>query len=306
MTCNHCGATVTSGLVLCPLCQQKVVDCLTEIPVHFRNLARWRLPNRPNGSLGSRGSWMLRRGDAAGPDQIGRATDQALQKLLTWAQLLVDARPYLERLLDRLEAARAAETVDDAKAVDWLCVGFRRHLSAIATLDWAGEFVRKLDDIDRTLRSLTETLVPGWYAGACRHCNAPTHVVPGMTWLTCQTCGASSRAADNLEIVLNEAADWVAPPMRLAEAIVALIDTEQSVPRLHKRISKWGESRTRKVTRDGYIVKVTVPPKLTSHRRRDADGDEVGPKRYRLGDVLDLLHSQGETRVRVSDERTTA
>lgn len=94
--------------------------------------------------------------------------------------------------------------------------------------------------------------------------------------------------------------------MRLAEAIVALIDTEQSVPRLHKRISKWGETRTRKVKRDGETIKITVPPRLTSHRKRDTDGDLVGPKRYRLGDVLDLIHAQGETRVRVSDERTTA
>ena len=58
------------------------------------------------------------------------------------------------------------------------------------------------------------------------------------------------------------------------------LDTEQSVPKLHKRISKWGEREQVEVL-----------------RMRDADGDEVGPKRFRLGDVLDLLFAEGATRL---------
>ena len=85
--------------------------------------------------------------------------------------------------------------------------------------------------------------------------------------------------------------------MRLAEAVVALGDTEQSVPRLHKRISKWGEERKRRVIRDGEAVTLVTPPKIEVYRRRDDDGDEVGPKRFRLGDVLDLLRSEGATRL---------
>jgi len=89
-----------------------------------------------------------------------------------------------------------------------------------------------------------------------------------------------SHASDHLTVILEEAQGWVAPPMRLAEALVALVDTELSVPRLHKRISKWGERG-----------------RIAAHRHRDSEGDEYGPKRYRLGDVLDLLHAEGSTRL---------
>ena len=54
-------------------------------------------------------------------------------------------------------------------------------------------------------------------------------------------------------------------------------------PRLHKRISKWGER-----TEGKCIVPI---------RRLDADGDPIGPKRFRFGDVLDLLMSEGATRL---------
>jgi hypothetical protein len=66
--------------------------------------------------------------------------------------------------------------------------------------------------------------------------------------------------------------------LQIAEALVALLDAEQSAPRLHKRISKWGE-------RD----------KIEVIRQVDDDGDPVGPKRFRLGDVIDAL--AGEARV---------
>jgi hypothetical protein len=54
-----------------------------------------------------------------------------------------------------------------------------------------------------------------------------------------------------------------------------------SVPRLHKRISKWGERE-----------------QVENMRRRDSDGDEIGPRRYRMGDVLDRLLAEGATRLR--------
>ena len=77
---------------------------------------------------------------------------------------------------------------------------------------------------------------------------------------------------DHLETVLDEARTWVARPKALAEAIVALVDGEQSVVRLLERIKKWAQRG-----------------KLTAYRKTDEDGDEVGPKRYALGEVLDLV-----------------
>lgn len=278
--CLNCGAETSNGLALCELCQRKVLLALEFIPIYFRNLARWR-PGRA-GSRPVPGSRVLYDGDQeqGTGDRISDRLDEAASALTERAQKLVEARPHLARLLDRLAAARAAERVDEAQAVAWLCRGFSRYLASLSTLDWCGEFVSELAHHEETLRRLTETAVPGWYAGGCSHCHAPTYVVPGLRWVTCRRCGATTYAGDHLDTILDEARSWVARPMRLAEAVVALVDEELSVQRLHKRISKWGERG-----------------RLTALRRLDADGDPSGPKRYRLSEVLDVLRSEGATRV---------
>lgn len=290
MNCLHCTADVTNGLGLCELCQRKADVILDVLPIYFRNLARWR-PGRA-GSRPVPGSRVLYDGaerSIGTGDRISDALDEIGNALITWARVLVRDRPHFARPLTYADAVltrdlsdKAAEELVDnpAQAVALMCVGFEQHMTSLATLDWCGEFVTELGAHETTLRKLTETLVPGWYAGACRSCEAPTYVVPGITWVTCRACGATTYARDHLETILDEAREWVARPMRLAEAIVALVDTEASVPRLHKRISKWGERE-----------------RIEGLRRRDDDGDEVGPKRFRLGDVLDVLAAEGETRL---------
>ena len=283
--CLHCGAKGGgNGLALCELCQRYARSVFEMLPVYFRNLARWR-PGRA-GSRPVPGSRVLYDGGERGPgtgDRISDTLDEVANALTTSARMLADDRPHLARLLDRLAAARAAETIDEAQMVAWLCKGFDRFLTSLATLEWCGEFVKELAEHETRLRELTETAVPGWYAGACRHCAAATYVVPGLTWVTCRACGSTTYARDHLETILDEAREWVARPMRLAEAVVALIDTELSIPRLHKRISKWGER--------GQIEAL---------RMHDSMGDPVGPKRFRLGDVLDRMAAEGATRL--SDE----
>jgi hypothetical protein len=183
-----------------------------------------------------------------------------------------------------IEHPVSGDTDSDTVAV--LCGWLIEHLTTIATLEWCGEFMRDAHDAERKqqdkaqgigyherqLRGLTETAVPGWYAGACKTCTSPTYVVPGLTWVTCQACGTTTYARDHLDTILEEARDWVATPKRLAEAIVALLDSEQSVEMLRKRIANWGNRGEIRAIRD-----------------RDRDGDEVGPRRHRLGDVLDHL-----------------
>jgi hypothetical protein len=176
-----------------------------------------------------------------------------------------------------------------------LCAGFEQYLVTIATLEWAGEFIRGLDRHERILRELTEQVAPGWYAGECGRvtgkdtggddvrCEMPMHVVPGLTWVTCDACGRSIYARDRVDVILSEAVGWVARPKLMAETLVALIDTEQSVDRLYDRIRKW-ESL-------GWLVAV---------RRYDSDGDPVGPKRYRLGEVLDLVLGKADAPTRPS------
>ena len=278
--CLHCSAETSNGLALCDLCRRKASADLDFIPVYFQNLARWR-PGRA-GSRPVPGSRVLYDGEIrASNDRISNALDETGADLVGWARKLED-----DRGVELPEGdGEAAQTVA-------VCALLGEHLTSISTLDWAGEFMAALGRIEGWLSSLTERYVPGWYAGGCQHpigfdedgavvrCESGTYVVPGLTWVTCGACGTTTYARDHLEVVLREAREWVAAPMRLAEAAVALLDTELSIPRLHKRISKWGERG-----------------RIEVMRRLDADGDPVGPKRYRLGEVLDMLSAEGATRL---------
>lgn len=267
MNCTSCSAETTNGLVLCDLCQMHASKCLEFLPVYFRNLARWR-PGR-SGVRPVPGSRMPSGLGTAGDDRVSEALDEAGNAITTWARSLQDDRGVV-----------VPDTDDEPSMVAAACRVLAENLTSIGTLEWAGEFVQGVGEHEEALRKLTETAVPGWYAGACHLCTAPTYVVPGLTWVTCRACGSTTYARDHLETILVEARGWIARPMRLAEAVVALVDTEQSVPRLHKRISKWGERG-----------------RIDAHRRLDKDGDECGPKRFRLGEVLDALATDGATRL---------
>lgn len=302
MNCYHCGAATDNGLALCELCQRKARLTFEFLPIYFRNLARWR-PGRA-GSRPVPGSRALYdgstiRADSTG-DRISDALDETHTTLTTWARVLVEARPHYAHpltwpdavLTGNLPDPLAEELVDNpARTVTALCAAFDNHLTSVATLDWCGALIRDLNHHETRLCSLTESLVPGWYAGSCRTCNSPTYIIPGLTWVTCRICGATTAARDHLDIVLNEATDWTAPPRRIAEAIVALVDTEQSIPRLHERIKKWQQRgriegiwrRERQWVWDDETQAVVL--KIVN----------VGAPRYRLGDVLDVLLTEGAT-----------
>lgn len=292
-TCDHCHAGTTNGLALCDACQVAVQTYLEFLPIYYRNLARQRRPGRPNGSLGSRQQWLLRRGETD-TGQIEPALARAGATIAKWVLTLHAATPTGDTEADTF--TRSCELLEN-------------ELARIATSDNAGQFVRDITRHEHALRALTETVVPGWYAGTCQQpagrdmegnthvCGVNTYVVPGLTWVTCPRCGTTTHARDHVDVVLAEAADWIAPPMRLAEAIVVLVDTEHSVDRLYKRISKWGETRKRKVVRDGQEITLTTPPKIPSTRSLDEAGDPIGPKLYRLGDILDRLANEGATRL---------
>ena len=273
LACLSCTATTTNGLALCDLCQMQLAKCLEFLPIYFRNLARWR-----PGTAGSRavpGSREPRGSSTASTDRVSNALDEVGADLTAWARCLADDRP----------SAVLPASNDEAASVKVACWFLTENLTSVATLGWAGEAVRTISRHEASLRSLTEAVAPGWYAGACKVCESSTYVVPGLTWVTCQVCGSTTYARDHLEIVLTEARPWVARPRALAEAIVALVDTEQSVPRVQTRIRQWAHhddlTPLRRVE-PGYVY--------------DDDEDrmvlatvEVGYPRYRLGEVLDLL-----------------
>lgn len=264
--CLSCHAETGNGLALCALCQRKALTVLEFLPVYFRNLSRWS-PGR-SGRRTVPGSREPQAPGQGRGDRVGIALDAAHNMLTTRARELAHDRAALAE-----EIHQSHDT--DAATVAHLCAAFANNLTSVATLDWCGDLVHDLDHHEVILRTLTEQVVPGWYAGGCKRCESGTYVVPGLTWVTCGGCGVTTYARDHLETILDEARGWVARPKALAEAVVALVDSEQSVPRLYDRIRFWSSQ--------GWIDSI---------RRIDEDGDEVGPRRYRLGDVLDLIHER--------------
>ena len=274
MICLHCGAETSNGLALCDLCQRFAASVFELLPIYFRNLARWR-PGRSGTSRPVPGSRVLYDGMPRGGDRVSRALDEAGTELVGWAEVLADDRPEIRWPLDLADLTETEQAIR-------LCEIFAERLVTVATLEWGGEFVRKVSGHEEVLRGLTEQSVPGWYAGSCGRrvsmegatCGAATYVVPGLTWVTCATCGNTTHAAAHLDVILDEARGWVATPKQLAQAVVAMIDTEESVEGLRKRIAIWGNRDKLEVHRpNGYSI-----------------------KRYRLGDVLDLLAKKGATR----------
>jgi hypothetical protein len=292
--CQHCGAETTNGLALCELCRRKVAADLEFLPVYFRNLARWR-PGRA-GSRAVPGSREPASLGAGGVDRVSEALEAASNTLATWAQRLAADRPqYLAvHPLEPLFADLDDTDMTEAEKTKWRCWGFDRWLTTIAGSTWCSEFVTTVGQHEVTLRALTETVAPGWYAGACRRCGLPTYVVPGLTWVTCRGCGSTTYARDRLDTILQEATDWVARPKAIAQAVVALVDTELSVPRLYDRIRKWAE-------------KGDLQPVMRTQRDHVWDAAakqvvitevEVGYARYRFGEVLDLVLTRGVRRAK--------
>lgn len=288
--CLHCHAETSNGLALCELCQRFATSALEYLPIYFRNLARWR-PGRA-GSRPVPGSRVLYDGgqrDAGTGDRISDRLDEAGNALTTWARAFADDRPHFTRPLTLRDAVLSGdlseEVADDtALVIATLCAAFADRLPSVATLGWAGDFVRDLAHHEEVLRALTP-LVPGWYAGPCDRCRTPVHVTPGTTWITCEGCGATSHAGDHREVIIAEARGWIARPKPMAEAIVALVDTEDSAAKVYARIRQWAKRGD-----------LEAHHQLVRDYRWDDDLDrfvvddvETGHARYRLGDVLALV-----------------
>lgn len=283
IACLACGAPTTNGLALCDLDQMRASTALELLPIYFASLARWspgKAGARPK--PGSREPRPLSSG--TGNDRVGMALDEACADIVGWARSLAD-----DRTGGVLPASHG-----EASSVRVACYFLAEHLTSVATLEWAGAFVDALALHEERLRSLTEAVAPGWYAGECGQCHSHTFVVPGLTWVTCRVCGLTTYARDHLENVRAEAGGWVARPKALAEVIVAMVDSEMSVPKLTTRIRVWAHREAltphQKHVRRGYRYD------LDTERFVVCD-EEFGPARYRLADVLRLVETRDATKV---------
>ena len=116
-------------------------------------------------------------------------------------------------------------------------------------------------------------------------------MVPGLTWVTCGSCGSNTPARDHLEVILDEARDWIARPKPLAEALVALVDSKASVSRLYTRIRQWAHQGEIKAIRH-----MTRDYTLNDEDQLVVTDVETGHARYRFGDVLDRVLANGAPR----------
>src|SRR5690606_34165725 len=115
-----------------------------------RNLSRWR-PGRA-GSRSVPASREPSLGRDARSDRVFRALDDAGNDLVTWVRALTDARPEVLHVHPLEPIFGDLTYADEHEQVRLLCVGFTRHLTSIATLDWCGEFIRDLAKHEELLR----------------------------------------------------------------------------------------------------------------------------------------------------------
>jgi hypothetical protein len=283
-----------------------LVMLLEYLPIYFRNLSRWRpsiatsdrkktksenlvdtmasiIDTGETKGLGRPASWKA----ASTDDRVPRLLDESHADLTGWLEALADDRPQLAPVIARILR------MDQDPVVRLGCALLTKYVATLTTLPWVRDLVTGVMTMHRRLETETTRSAPGWYAGACRKCRIDTFVVPGLTWVTCQGCGTTTAARDHLEVILDEAREWVARPRPLAEALVALLDTEESVPRLYERIKRWGQSDRQKITpvvamRRAHVFDLETETIIVGE-------EQVGHARYRFGEVFDLLMSKGAT-----------
>lgn len=153
--CDHCGATTSNGLVLCKRCRGTLTVALENIGTYHGDLL----------SLGGEVTRIrVRRAEVNDPtgravalqsapkDPADEAAADTKAMLVGWARVLVSDRPQL---------AYPRDTV--AGLVAFLA----KHVSTVATLEWADAFLREALGLERRLRAIVERGRGRWYAGIC-------------------------------------------------------------------------------------------------------------------------------------------
>lgn len=265
LTCQKCTAA-TNGVVLCSRCQHTARRALFNVAAYHADLFTLpaqsfgvRRANRVADPTGSAVSL------ASGTDPIEDAADSTKTMLTGWLRRVVDTKP--------------SAFMPNQDTVDVLAKVLTQQLPHIATLDWAGQFVRELLALELRLRRIVEANKGRWYAGVCgtitdpetgAYCTRVLYADPDEDFVRCPVCRTTWPVKDRRQILLEQARDVETNIAVIARAALALLDGEPSAARLEARIQKWADRG--KLERRGHV---------------DLDGHVR--KVYRVGDVLDLL-----------------
>ena len=266
MKCLHCTAEVTNGLALCDRCQTTLREALVNVSAYYGDVDNIQPGQRVRVRSAYQSTPPPLSTDAV--DLISNALDEAATVIVGWARNLADDRPQVGQLPSSIQSA---------------CGWLESYVGSIATLEWAGECLREMQQVERSLRRILDKADTGQFAGPCGNeigrenvdgesvpltCQRGLYSVASSNWVRCPECGRNWDAKERREVMRRESEDRVVPVRVLARIVVGLTD-EVSEERLIRRIEKWVDreqlhhagsryldGRLRKVYRIGDVIRL--------------------------------------------------
>lgn len=312
MKCS-CGKP-TSGGAWCATCRRTVDVAIANVATYHDDLDTVRTRQTSYGGLASVGS--IGKSQPMPIDATflpgGRgdhAQRSARQVVAGWSRQLQTAQPNGD--------GPAYDTLHSA------CNYLARNLTALASMPWAAEFKADILHVEKALAKVVDRPRDAWFAGVCGYvvgphdgtscacacheqdrtawpagsahqaCDVPggcgreydaspctqmLYAVPGEAYVTCRVCGTQYDVQDRRAVLLEEARDRQVTTTVLARIVVTLGGHDVTEARLASRIGTWAGRGD-----------------ITSHGTRVVAG-RPRPT-YRVGDVLDLLAQERDTRI---------
>lgn len=277
-----CGNPVADSAYLCIRCSKKLWKALTEVPDVLNDLETTRT-----------------RQSRIGSSNVG-VTSRSASKPLPWDQkareayfvlrsvLVFRARIVLRAAGPRLHGPACQDCVHLSCAARRNGDGPADNLHAVARwlrdshLEWfrhhqdAPDFLDELSDALRNARRVIDRAPDTWYAGTCGHsepaveggsvvCSQELYGKDGEHEVRCPTCTTVYVAAERRAWLLTKAEDQLATTSVLSGAV-----------------SRLGHPVTPLMI-DGYVRRGRLMPHGVNQH---------GHRLFRVGDLLDLLHSK--------------
>ncbi len=324
-TCGHCTRPTTNGTTLCPHCTRTLTHAITNTHAYTLDLTtiRTRLQairyDQPRGTGGTKTIPLPidhRFTDPTGtPDDQGtpggHGTGQGTQldhdattTLTTWTNRTLTTWPpnpkptcndplcrrcqpltaeTQARRPPRRTITRDGTTLTPTQA----CAYLLRMLPRITTAHWAPQMLHELLTIEHRLRRFVDIPPDRWYAGPCTAgqtrleyaalCGVDLYADLGAPTVTCPDCGWAYDVQARRDWLLAAAEDRWETATTIAHALRLLAGVDQEEAKLAARIRQWA-ARGRLRPRDTTTINGRSRP------------------RYRIGDVLDVVLEDQESR----------